>query len=71
MSRIDPSFSPVLGQSLVFTSGSGCDERFTWLAVFDEKTSFSRHGIYSPGILRKRSCPWISSAVLITSVGIR
>ena len=37
---------------------SGCDERFTWLAVFDENTCFSGHGMLFSWIPRKLSSPW-------------
>ena len=36
----------------------GCIERYTWLAVFDENTRFSGHGMSFSWIPRKLSCPW-------------
>ena len=36
----------------------GCIERYTWLAVFDENTRCSGHGMLFSWIPRKLSCPW-------------
>ena len=36
----------------------GCIERYPWLAVFDENTRVSGHGMLFSWIPRKLSCPW-------------
>ena len=33
-------------------------ERYTWVAVFDENTRFSGHGMLFSWIPRRLSCPW-------------
>ena len=36
----------------------GCIEQNMWVAVFDENTRFSGHGMLFSWIPRRRSCPW-------------
>ena len=36
----------------------GFIERYTWVAVFDENTRFSGHGMLFSWIPRRLSCPW-------------
>ena len=36
----------------------GCIKRYTWVAVFDENTRFSGHGMLFSWIPRRLSCPW-------------